>query len=109
VLLLQLPDHNPYTSAAAAAAVVFSAVRFRIPFAPGSPRPPPPPAGVAHVPSPRQNVDELAPVPLFKFAAGKFPATSAVRLTAEMLSVTTPAALLQCRRPLAAAPGLTMR
>jgi len=32
-----------------------------------------PPAGVAHVPSPRQNVEEVAPEPEFKFATGKLP------------------------------------
>ena len=35
----------------------------------------PPPAGVAHVASPRQNVVLLALVPLFKFATGRFPVT----------------------------------
>lgn len=39
--------------------------------------PPPVPGGVAHVPSPRQNVDELAPVPLLRFAGGKLPAMHA--------------------------------
>jgi hypothetical protein len=38
--------------------------------------------GVAHAPSPRQNVDELAPVPLFRLFAGKLPVTSALRSTA---------------------------
>jgi hypothetical protein len=41
--------------------------------------PEPPPAGVAHVASPRQKVLELAPVPLFKFVTGKFPVTPVVR------------------------------
>ena len=31
--------------------------------------------GEAHVPSPRQNVDALADVPLFRFVTGKFPVT----------------------------------
>jgi hypothetical protein len=31
------------------------------------------PAGVAHVPSPRQYVELDAPVPLFRFATGRFP------------------------------------
>jgi hypothetical protein len=35
----------------------------------------PVPAGVAHVPSPRQKVVPDALVPLFKFATGKFPVT----------------------------------
>ena len=38
--------------------------------------PVPPDAGVAHVPSPRQNVVPLALVPLFKLATGRFPVTS---------------------------------
>lgn len=42
----------------------------------------PDPAGVAQVPSPRQNVTLEAPVPLFKFPVGRFPVMSAVRLTA---------------------------
>ncbi len=33
------------------------------------------PDGVAHVPSPRQKVDELADVPLFKFVTGRLPPT----------------------------------
>ena len=41
--------------------------------------------GLAHVPSPLQNVLEEAPVPLFRLATGRFPVTSAVRLTAEKL------------------------
>jgi hypothetical protein len=36
---------------------------------------PVPDAGVAHVPSPRQNVVADAPVPLFKFDTGKLPDT----------------------------------
>src|SRR5262245_58571985 len=36
----------------------------------------PEPGGAAHVPSPRQNVAEVAPVPLFKFVTGKLPLTS---------------------------------
>ena len=38
--------------------------------------------GAAHVPSPLQNVELEAEVPLFRFATGKFPVTSADRLTA---------------------------
>lgn len=38
----------------------------------------PPPDGVAHVPSPRQNVDPLAAVPLSKFVTGKLPVTPVV-------------------------------
>lgn len=37
--------------------------------------PPPVPGGVAHVPSPRQNVDALALVPLLRFVTGKLPCT----------------------------------
>ena len=36
---------------------------------------PPPPAGVAQVPSPLQKVDEDAPVPEFRFVTGRFPVT----------------------------------
>ena len=35
--------------------------------------PPPPPAGAAHVPSPRQNVVFVAPVPPAKFATERLP------------------------------------
>ena len=49
------------------------------------------PAGVAHVPSPLQNVLDDADVPEFRFVTGKFPVTSAERLTA--LKLGTPAAL----------------
>jgi len=52
---------------------------------------PPPPAGVAQDPSPRQNVVLEAPVPLFKLVTGKLPVTSAVKLTAP--NVGAPAAL----------------
>jgi hypothetical protein len=38
----------------------------------------PPPAGVAHVPSPRQKVELLALVPLLRFVTGKFPVTPVV-------------------------------
>lgn len=37
-----------------------------------------PALGVAHVPSPRQNVELLALVPLFKFATGRLPVTPVV-------------------------------
>jgi hypothetical protein len=49
------------------------------------------PAGVAHVPSPRQKVLEEADVPAFKFVTGKLPVTSAERETAPKEG--TPAAL----------------
>lgn len=51
----------------------------------------PDPAGVAHVPSPRQKVELDADVPLFRLATGKLPVTSATRLTAP--NDGTPAAL----------------
>ncbi len=51
----------------------------------------PDPAGVAHVPSPRQKVVLDALVPEFKFVTGKLPVTSADRLTAP--KVASPAAL----------------
>jgi hypothetical protein len=38
----------------------------------------PPPAGVAQVPSPRQNVELLAEVPLLRFVTGRFPVTPVV-------------------------------
>ena len=38
--------------------------------------PPPPDPQSPHVPSPFQHVEEDAPVPLFKFATGRFPVTS---------------------------------
>lgn len=38
----------------------------------------PVPEGVDHVPSPRQKVEALADVPLFKFVTGKFPVTPVV-------------------------------
>ncbi len=49
------------------------------------------PAGVAHVPSPRQKVLDDALVPEFRLATGRFPVTSALKLTA--LNDGTPAAL----------------
>jgi len=45
----------------------------------------PEPGGAAHVPSPRQKVDALALVPLFKFVTGRFPETSVAKLTAAKL------------------------
>ena len=42
---------------------------------------PPPPDGVAQVPSPRQNVLDEAPVPLPRLAIGKFPVTCVVKST----------------------------
>lgn len=39
----------------------------------------PAPAGVCHVPSPRQNVDALADVPELRLVTGKFPVTPVVR------------------------------
>ena len=39
--------------------------------------------GLAHVPSPLQNVLDEADVPLFRFVTGRFPVTSADRDTAE--------------------------
>src|SRR5574338_361447 len=39
----------------------------------------PDPAGVAHAPSPRQNVDAEAPVPPARFATGRLPVTSEAR------------------------------
>ena len=38
-------------------------------------------AGVAHVPSPRQKVEDEAEVPLFRFDTGRLPLTSEARLT----------------------------
>jgi hypothetical protein len=42
----------------------------------------PPAAGVAQVPSPRQNVDAFALVPLLRLVTGRLPVTSVTRLTA---------------------------
>src|SRR5882724_7586970 len=42
----------------------------------------PDPGGAAQVPSPRQNVDEVALVPPFKFVTGRFPLTSVESATA---------------------------
>jgi hypothetical protein len=39
----------------------------------------PAPAGVVHVPSPRQKVLALAPVPLLRLVTGRFPVTPVVR------------------------------
>jgi hypothetical protein len=39
------------------------------------------PEGVAHVPSPRQNVEDDALVPLFRLATGRLPDTSAAKAT----------------------------
>ena len=43
--------------------------------------PEPPPAGVAQDPSPRQNVELDAPVPLLRFPTGRLPVTWLARLT----------------------------
>jgi len=43
--------------------------------------PEPPPAGVAQVPSPRQKVELVAPVPLLRFPTGKLPVTWLAKLT----------------------------
>jgi hypothetical protein len=40
---------------------------------------PPPPEGVAQVPSPRQNVEDDADVPEFKFVTGRLPVTPVER------------------------------
>jgi hypothetical protein len=42
---------------------------------------PPPPAGVAHEPSPRQNVVAEAEVPEFKLVTGRLPVTCVAKLT----------------------------
>ena len=44
-------------------------------------------ATVPHVPSPRQNVKDVAPVPELRFATGRFPVMSAVRLTRLLVTV----------------------
>lgn len=44
-----------------------------------------PPEGVAQVPSPRQNVLDEAPVPLFRLPTGRLPVTSVASDTAEKL------------------------
>ena len=47
-----------------------------------------PPLTEAQLPSPRQNVDEDAPVPLFRFVTGRLPVTSPLpRLTADEVTV----------------------
>jgi len=45
------------------------------------------PLADAHVPSPRQNVEDDAPVPEFRLVTGRLPDTSAVRLTADEVTV----------------------
>ena len=42
------------------------------------PEPPPPPAGVAQLPSPRQKVVADAPVPLLRLVTGRLPVTPVV-------------------------------
>ncbi len=60
----------------------------------------PAPAGVAHVPSPRQKVDPEALVPLFRCATPRLPVTSLdARSTAELVSAC--AALAKCAKPAA--------
>jgi hypothetical protein len=46
----------------------------------------PAPEGVAHVPSPRQYVDDEAPVPEFRFPTGKFPVTPPAPPTARLIA-----------------------
>jgi hypothetical protein len=58
------------------------------------------PAGVAHVPSPRQNVELEAEVPEFRFPTGRFPVTSALaRLTALLVQVCVDPAKWQSPTP----------
>lgn len=52
---------------------------------PDEPAEPSVPDGAAHVPSPRQNVDDDALVPLFRLVTGRFPLTSADSLTIRVL------------------------
>jgi len=60
----------------------------------------PVPAGAAHVPSPRQNVEEDAEVPEFRCVTARFPVTSAVaKFTALLVAVWVPPAT--CRMPTA--------
>lgn len=49
-------------------------------------------AGAAHVPSPRQNVELLALVPLFKFVTGKLPVTPPLPDAARLIFATRDAA-----------------
>ena len=70
----------------------------------------PPPAGVAHVPSPRQKVEDEAEVPLFRWLTPRFPVTSAVdKSIALTLYVTTLEEFDQCGMPVAAMLGNTTR
>jgi len=55
----------------------------------------PPPAGVAHVPSPRQKVDDDALVPSLRFDIGKLPVTSEARLIFATVLNTPPVAFTQ--------------
>jgi len=49
-----------------------------------------PPGGVTHVPSPRQNVEDDAPVPLFKFVTGKLPVTPPAPEAARLIAGRSP-------------------
>ncbi len=46
----------------------------------------PVPAGVAQIPSPRQNVAELAAFPLFRWVTARFPVTPPAALDAKLIT-----------------------
>jgi len=66
---------------------------------------PEPPVGAAHVPSPRQNVEEEALVPPLRLPTGRLPVTSAERLTEPMDIATTLLVFTRCITPVPAAVG----
>ncbi len=63
---------RPVPAVSVLATVVLRAVRTTMPLPPGSPSPAIP---AAHVPSPRQKVAELAPVPLLRLFTDRLPVT----------------------------------
>ena len=66
------------------------------------------PAGVAHVPSPRQNVDDDAPVPLFRCVTPRLPVMSALKSTRESDTAQFAVENVQWKMPVLPALGQVM-
>src|SRR5271157_2908150 len=60
---------------------------------------PPPPLGVAHVPSPRQNVEDAADVPELRLVTGKLPVTPPAPPVAKLIAGSTEAIVAAAQTP----------
>lgn len=72
---------------------------------PDTVQPEPPPAGVAHVPSPRQKVVPEAAVPELRFVTGRFPVTPVVSGKPVALAKVSVGAVANTRLPVPVAPA----